>query len=106
MFAFALAMVVMAQPAHALPRCTSKLECDAVAINRARNDGRVAECRTSFISKAYVRGDPRMRRVVDEYQRRGGGVGRGVDAANSMRNEPDWQWAAVRANRACAKYAR
>ena len=94
------------RPAQALPKCTSKLECAARQINRARNDGSIAECRTSFVAKAYMGGDARMRRVVDEYQRRGGGVGRGVDAANSMRNEPDWQWAAARANRACAKYAR
>src|SRR5262249_52406525 len=89
------------RPASALPKCTSDLECQARQVNRARNDGTFAECRTSFIAKTVARGDQRMQRIVNEYQRRGGGVGRGVEAANSLRDNPDWQWAAARANRAC-----
>jgi len=84
--------------AQALPKCTSKLECDARALNRARNDSTFAECRTSFIAKAIAKGDQRMQRIANEYERRGGGVGRGVEAANSLRDNPDWQWAGARAS--------
>jgi hypothetical protein len=102
----ALLLATGTQSAQALPKCTSKLECDARALNRARNDSRFAECRTSFIAKAIARGDQRMQRIANEYERRGGGVGRGVDAANSLRDNPDWQWAGARASRACARNAK
>ena len=102
----ALFLATGTQSAQALPKCTSKLECDARALNRARNDSRFVECRTSFIAKAIARGDQRMQRIANEYERRGGGVGRGVDAANSLRDNLDWQWAGARASRACARYAK
>jgi hypothetical protein len=102
------AMLTATLISSASAKCTSDLECKALQINRARNVGPFFECRTSFIAKAYVRGDPHIRRTVDEYHRRGGGstVDRGVGAANSMRGSPDWQLLGARADRACAKYAR
>jgi len=106
LFLAGIAALFLATGAQALPKCTSDLECKARELNRARNDGTFAECRTSFIAKAIARGDQRMRRIAQEYERRGGGVGRGVDAANSLRDNPDWQWAGARASRACARYVR